>query len=92
MGGYITLAFAEKYPGQLSALGLFHSSAFADSEEKKAIRRKGIDFIKQHGAFEFLKTSTPNLFSPQTKDEHPELIDEQLATIHNFVPLPGPKY
>ena len=35
MGGYITLAFAEKYPSMLKAFGLFHSSAFADSEEKK---------------------------------------------------------
>ena len=86
MGGYIALAIAEKHPGILSALGLFHSSAFADSEEKKTTRRKGIDFINQHGAFEFLKSTTPNLFSPQTKAERPELIDEQLATVHNFLP------
>ena len=86
MGGYILLAFIEKYPGYLSAFGLFHSSAYADSEEKKAIRRKGIDFINQHGAFEFLKTVTPNLFSPHTKDENPGLIDEQLAGLRNFSP------
>ena len=86
MGGYITLAFAEKYWNHVSAFGLFHSSAFADSEEKKAIRRKGIEFINQHGAFEFLKTATPNLFSPQTKDERPDLIDKQVAAAHNFSP------
>lgn len=34
MGGYITLAFAEKYPDYLSAFGLFHSTAYADSDEK----------------------------------------------------------
>ena len=84
MGGYITLAFAEKYWNHLTAFGLFHSSAFADSEEKKATRRKGIEFIIQSGAFEFLKTATPNLFSPQTKDEKPELIEEQIAAAHNF--------
>lgn len=86
MGGYITLAFAEKYPEQVSAFGLFHSSAFADSEEKKATRRKGIEFIKEHGAFEFLKTTTPNLFSPKTKEENPGLIDKQIATLDNFLP------
>ena len=86
MGGYITLAFAEKYWNHLTAFGLFHSSAFADSEEKKATRRKGIDFINQHGAFEFLKTATPNLFSQQTKDERPDLIDKQMAVAHNFSP------
>lgn len=84
MGGYITLAFAEKYPELLSAFGLFHSSSYADSEEKKATRRKGVEFIKEHGAFEFLKTATPNLYSPVTKDERPELIDEQLAGLRNF--------
>lgn len=86
MGGYIALAFAEKYPQLLTGLGLVHSSAFADSEEKKATRRKGIDFIKQNGAFEFLKTAIPNLFSPRSKDEMPEKIDEFIQEQHNFLP------
>ncbi|MEP7373123.1 MAG: alpha/beta hydrolase [Chitinophagaceae bacterium] len=84
MGGYIALAFANKYAGYLSALGLFHSSAFADSEEKKDTRKKGIEFIRQHGAFEFLKNSTPNLFSPLSKDERPELIDGFIRSLSNF--------
>ena len=84
MGGYITLAFVEKYPEYVTAFGLFHSTAFADNEEKKAIRRKGIQFIRQNGAFEFLKTATSNLFSPKTKNENPELINEQVASLNNF--------
>lgn len=84
MGGYITLAFAEKYPDRLNAFGLFHSTAFADSEEKKRTRKKGIDFIKQHGASAFLKTSIPNLYAPVTKENKPELIEEQLAGVNNF--------
>src|SRR5690348_5403533 len=35
MGGYITLAFAEKFAYLLKAFGFVHSTAFADSEEKK---------------------------------------------------------
>ncbi|HUC80250.1 MAG TPA: alpha/beta hydrolase [Flavisolibacter sp.] len=84
MGGYITLAFAEKYPALLRAFGLFHSSAFADSEEKKETRRKGIAFIEKNGAFEFLKTSTPNMYSPQTKERSPELVETHLASVRNF--------
>jgi pimeloyl-ACP methyl ester carboxylesterase len=84
MGGYITLALVEKYWNHVSAFGLFHSSAFADSEEKKAIRRKGIDFINQHGAFEFLKTATPNLFSPNSKEQIPNSIEELIKRGHNF--------
>ena len=86
MGGYITLAFAESYPGALRAFGLFHSTAFADSEEKKETRRKGIRFIQEHGAAEFLKTATPNLYSPSSREEHPEWVEEHLATTHNFSP------
>ncbi len=62
MGGYITLAFAEKYPQLLKGFGLVHSSAFADNEEKKAARLKSIGFIKDKGAYEFLKTTIPGLF------------------------------
>ena len=84
MGGYITVAFVEKYESLLRAFGLFHSSAFADTEEKKATRRKGIEFIKENGAFEFLKTSTPNLFAQRTKDESPELVGQFIQSLNNF--------
>jgi len=92
MGGYILLAFVEKYWNHLDALGLFHSSAYPDNEEKKTARRKGIEFINHHGAFEFLKTTTPNLFSPKTRDERPELIDEQISRLSNFSPAPLVSY
>ncbi len=75
MGGYITLAFAEKYPEMLNSFGLFHSSAFADSKEKIAIRKKAIEFISRNGTEAFLKTSVPNLFCEETKKENPGLID-----------------
>lgn len=84
MGGYITMAFAEKYPDYLKAYCLFHSTAYADTEEKKATRRKGIQFIRDHGAFEFLKTTTPNLFSQKTRDENPGLIEKQISGLGNF--------
>ncbi len=69
MGGYITLAFAEKYPNLLKGFGLFHSMAYPDSEEKKQNRLKAIEFIKKNGVEEFLKTSTPNLFAKETVDK-----------------------
>lgn len=84
MGGYITLAYAEKYAEHLRGFGLFHSTAFADSDEKKETRRKGIRFIKEHGATEFLKTATPNLYAPQSKEQHPEWIEEHLRLTDNF--------
>lgn len=75
MGGYVTLAFAEKYPGFLNAFGLFHSTAYADDDAKKEMRKKGIEFIINNGVASFLKTTTPNLFSEKTKMSKPKLIE-----------------
>jgi len=46
MGGYVALAFAENYPFMQTGLCLFHSSPFADNEEKKKIRLETIEQIK----------------------------------------------
>jgi pimeloyl-ACP methyl ester carboxylesterase len=86
MGGYITLALVETYWNHVNAFGLFHSSAFADTEEKKEIRKKGIEFIKKNGAFEFLKTATPNLFSPNSKSQIPNSINQFIETLKDFSP------
>ncbi|MEO8173555.1 MAG: alpha/beta hydrolase [Sediminibacterium sp.] len=74
MGGYITLAFAEKYPSLLTGFGLIHSTAYADSEEKKKSREKSIVLIEKYGSVAFLKNTTPNLFGAKFKSEHPEKI------------------
>src|SRR5688500_13601206 len=86
MGGYVALAIAEKYPDMLKALGLFHSSAFADTEEKKNTRRKNIQFIRSHGSYEFLKQSMPGLFSDTFKQSHGELVTQLLEKYRDFNP------
>jgi pimeloyl-ACP methyl ester carboxylesterase len=84
MGGYITLAFAEKYPELISSFGLVHSSAFADSEEKKAARLKSIEFIKKHGAYEFLKPAIMGLFGEYWSKNHQPEIDTLVEKSKNF--------
>lgn len=84
MGGYIALALAEKHPELLNGLGLFHSTAYADSEERKKVRRKAIETIDEKGAFEFIKNMLPNLFGPIIKKEKPKLVEEQIADSNNF--------
>ena len=84
MGGYITLAFMEKYHTLVSGFGLFHSTAFADSEERKKARKKSIEFIQQHGAYEFLKTSIPNLFAEENHTIKKEEIKKLIEQGHNF--------
>ncbi len=64
------LAIADKHPEILSAFGFVHSTAFADTEEKKEIRLRGIEIIENYGGYAFLKSTTPNLFAQKFKDEH----------------------
>jgi len=77
LGGYITLAYAEKYGETLNAFGLLHSSAYADDEAKIAIRKKAIQFIKENGSGAFLRTSIPGLFfnAEKSKNEINDLIE-----------------
>jgi len=75
MGGYITLAFAEMYPEVLAAFGFVQSTAYADSEEKKASRKKGIEAIGNYGAYAFIKNTTPNLFAAAFKENHATEMD-----------------
>jgi pimeloyl-ACP methyl ester carboxylesterase len=84
MGGYITLAFAEKYPSILTAFGLIHSTAFADSEEKKENRSRSILLIAEFGGYAFLKNTIPNLFSGRYKKERPEKLDELIESSKQF--------
>lgn len=63
LGGYITLAIEEAYPQFLKSFGLFHSTALADTEEKKIARNKTIESIKVYGKDPFLKTFVPSLYN-----------------------------
>jgi pimeloyl-ACP methyl ester carboxylesterase len=86
MGGYISLAFAEKYPEKIRALGLFHSSSYADSPEKKESREKNIRFIQKNGAGIFVEQSLPGLFSDSFKTEHLDEINKLIEQYANFNP------
>lgn len=62
LGGYICLEFAKKYETSLLGFGLFNSTIFADTDEKKYIRDKTIQFVGMHGAKAFANTFVGNLF------------------------------
>lgn len=86
MGGYITLAMAEQQPTQVKAFGLLHSSAFADTEEKKATRTKAIGFIKENGAYAFLKTAIPGLFAETFATNHATVVNQLIEKGKTFTP------
>lgn len=62
MGGYIGLAFAEKYPESLLGLSLFHTHPYEDSDLQKSSRNKSIDFLKRNGVAHYAKQLIPKLF------------------------------
>jgi len=67
MGGYTSLAFAEKYPEFLISLTLFFSTYFPDDAEKKEQRIKSYRIIKD--AFpHYARAGVPNLFNPNERD------------------------
>ena len=84
MGGYITLAFAEKYPEVLLQFGLFHSTAYADSDEKKEARKKNMEFIRKNGASKFIETSVPKLFASETAEKQPQKIKQMVERYRNL--------
>lgn len=46
MGGYAALAFADLFPDNIKGICLFHSSAYADTEEKKRDRTRSVKVVK----------------------------------------------
>lgn len=86
MGGYVALALAEKYPSVVQGLCLFHSSAYADNEEKKMQRNKTIKYLEENGVESFIKPFVPPLFAPQNRVRC-DLAIQKLVDIGLNVPL-----
>lgn len=73
MGGYVTLAFAEKYPRKLKGFGLFHSHALADTPEAKVNRNRAIDAILANKSG-FIFNFFPDLFAPENVEANKKQI------------------
>jgi pimeloyl-ACP methyl ester carboxylesterase len=86
LGGYVALAFAEKYPGLVAGLGLFHSSALPDAEEDVERRARNRTFLKKHGVAAFAN----EFLQPQLSPVHRESMNDsvvQLQALAAAVPL-----
>ncbi|MCF8298869.1 MAG: alpha/beta hydrolase [Saprospiraceae bacterium] len=75
MGGYVALAYAEKYQSDLKALCLFHSNALADPPEAKINRSRAIAVVrKNHKGF--ISHFIPDLFAHDNIEKYKEKIKE----------------
>ena len=88
MGGYITLAFAEKYPrpayGVLVFFILLHLQT---AKKRKQPGAAALRFIQTHGSYEFIKQSTPNLFTDDYRIKNNVILAEMIARYSSFDPL-----
>ncbi len=85
MGGYISLAYAKKYGKYLSGLGLFHSTAYADTEDKKDKRDKTIAFLEKHDSAKFIDGFLPEMYSEQFRKKNAVYI-EKLSADNRLIP------
>lgn len=74
MGGYVAMAFAWLYPQNISGICLFHSTAAADSAEKKEERSRVIDVVKKDPVI-FIKNFFAKLFAPENVEPFSEKIE-----------------
>lgn len=69
LGGYITLAFAERYPDKLAAFGLVHSTPLPDGEAARENRDKAIAVLEERGMDDFVDGLIPKLFAAGRKED-----------------------
>ena len=65
MGAYVALAFLDLYPQYLAALSLFHSSPYADTEDKRKNRDREINIIKQGKKKQVYTAHFPKTFATE---------------------------
>ncbi|OFY63948.1 MAG: hypothetical protein A3H98_13395 [Bacteroidetes bacterium RIFCSPLOWO2_02_FULL_36_8] len=80
LGGYVSLAYAEKYPDFLAGLCLFHSSPFADTPEKITNRNRAIKLVEERGVSALTQTLMPSLFSANSLSRLKNTISEYAHT------------
>lgn len=83
MGGYVLLAFLEKYPKMVNKLILLNSTPAADSDEKKEIRKRSIALAKRNKEA-YVSMSISNLLSEDHKGKYINEINELKENAKNF--------
>ena len=76
LGGYVALALLERMGNRIKAIGLLHSTAFGDDEEKKEMRNRTLTFLKKHGAAKFVTSFVPQLFPEHRRIELAEAMEQ----------------
>ena len=76
MGGYVTMAFADLFPERLLGYSLFHSTCFADNEEKKANRDREISLVLCGKKRQIILVNIPKAFATEHVDKRAEEVEK----------------
>lgn len=83
MGGYVVLAFADKYAERLASFTFLHSTANADTDEKRSNRKREIEFIQQGKKDLICSTAIPNTFSKNNQEAFSDEINALIEIASN---------
>ena len=86
LGGYITLEMIKVNADIFKGVVLFHSTAFADDEDKKESRNKTINFVVKRGVKVFATSFVPSLFFASNRKHLSDEI-EKAVKIASETPL-----
>jgi pimeloyl-ACP methyl ester carboxylesterase len=75
MGGYVCMAFADLFPERLLAYSLFHSTCFADNDEKKEQRDREISLVLCGKKRQIVLVNIPKAFSTDNLDLMPDQVE-----------------
>ncbi len=75
MGGYVALAFAEKYPDMIKGMLLLNTTARVDTEERKRNRDRAIATVKKHHT-SYIRIAIPMLFRAKNRRNLKEAVNE----------------
>jgi pimeloyl-ACP methyl ester carboxylesterase len=94
LGGYVSLALLELMGSRIKAIGLFHSTAFPDDQEKKEMRNRTIDFLKKNGVEKFVTSFVPPLFPEKRRNELADeiqaaIVDAKRSSLHGLIAYSG---
>lgn len=87
MGGYIALAFAEKYGSDVKGLALVDSKAEADSQAGKEGRQKMADLAMQEGAAPVAAQMMPKVLAAETFEHSPQVVKELQQIMESVPPI-----
>jgi len=73
----VALAFAEKYADYLASFSFLHSTANADTDEKRKNRSREIEFVRKGKKELICSTAVPNTFSKKNQ----AIFSEEIASL-----------